>query len=117
MADAASKPAGAASVDNFTNDSAMMIAYERALESKRDDALFRDPLAGALAGSKGVALSAGFGNYCATFELPGWPEFHTMWTAVRTRFIDNRVSRWALGGEHRQLVNCGAGMDTMCIAG
>ena len=36
----------AKTVDNFTNDSAMMIAYERALETAQGDAaLFHDPLA------------------------------------------------------------------------
>ena len=36
----------AKAVDNFTNDSAMMIAYERALETAQGDAaLFHDPLA------------------------------------------------------------------------
>jgi hypothetical protein len=32
-------------VENFTNDSSMMIAYERSLESQRPDALFQDPYA------------------------------------------------------------------------
>ena len=35
----------AQAVDNFTNDSAMMIAYERFLESQREDALINDPFA------------------------------------------------------------------------
>jgi len=99
-------------MDNFTNDSAMMIAYERSLETSRPDALFNDPLAGALAGSKGETLSAGFGNMCTMFEFPDWPEFHKMWTAVRTKFIDERVTELASSGSFQQLVNCGAGMDT-----
>ena len=50
------------SVGNFVNDSALMIAHERALESKRDDALFVDPLAEALSGGdKGKELSR---EYC-----------------------------------------------------
>ena len=66
-----------ASVDNFTNDSAMMIAWERHLETKRGaEALFSDPFAEALAGVKGEALSEGFGGMCKIFELEGWPEFH-----------------------------------------
>jgi methyltransferase (TIGR00027 family) len=99
-------------VDKFTNDSAMMIAYERHLESCRDDALFQDPFAKMLSGSKGETLSAGFGAACAMFELPEWPEFHKMWTAVRTKFIDDQVSQLAASGEFKQLVNCGAGLDT-----
>lgn len=99
-------------IDNFTNDSAMMIAYERALESSRPDALFNDPLASALAGSKGETLSGNFGGICVMFEFPDWPEFHKMWTAVRTKFIDDQVTKLASSGDFQQLVNCGAGMDT-----
>ncbi len=52
-----------ASVDNFTNDSAMMIAWERHLETKRGaEALFSDPLAEALAGVKGEVLSERVGG-------------------------------------------------------
>ena len=64
-------------MDNFTNDSAMMIAWERHLETKRRaEALFSDPFAEALAGVKGEALSEGFGGMCKIFEFEGWPEFH-----------------------------------------
>jgi len=97
-------------VDNFTNDSAMMIAWERALESKRPDALFVDPLAEALAGTKGETLSAGFGNMSQMFGFEDWAAFHKTWVAVRTRFIDDRVKECACG--FKQLVNLGAGMDT-----
>ena len=97
-------------VDNFTNDSAMMIAFERSLESKRPDSLFKDPLASALAGTKGAKLSENFEAMCAVFEFPEWPEFHKQWTAVRTRFIDDRIEEHA--PSFTQLVNLGAGMDT-----
>lgn len=99
-------------MDNFTNDSAMMIAYERDLESSRPDALFQDPFAKALAGSKGETLSEAFGANCEQFEFPDWAEFHKTWTAVRTKFIDDAVSNVANMGECKQLVNLGAGMDT-----
>jgi len=98
--------------DNFTNDSAMMIAHERALESTRSDALFQDPFAKSLAGSKGERLSDSFGQGCMMFELPEWPEFHKMWTAVRTKFIDDHVSSAASTSEFHHFVNLGAGMDT-----
>lgn len=100
------------SVDNFTNDSAMMIAWERSLETKRSDALFKDPLAEALAGSKGETLSGNFGGMCQMFEFGDWAEFHKTWTAVRTRFIDDRIAEHAAAGGVAQLVNLGAGMDT-----
>jgi len=92
--------------ENFTNDSAMMIAYERALET-----LFQDPFAEVLAGSKGESLSAAFGANCAMFELTDWPEFHKTWTAVRTRFIDEHVCECTGTKCFAQLVNLGAGMD------
>ena len=100
---------------NFTNDSAMMIAWERALESRRGDALFNDPLAAALAGPKGEELSANFENMCGAFEFTDWREFHKTWVAVRTRFIDDAVQRCAEAEagacKFSQLVNLGAGMD------
>lgn len=95
----------------FTNDSAMMIAFERALETKRGaDALFQDPFAEAMAGPKGAMLSELFGGGSAHFGLPEWPDFHKTWTAVRTRFIDDQIQKYA--GGLQQLVNLGAGMDT-----
>eukprot|EP00928_Gymnodinium_smaydae_P075538 TRINITY_DN5855_c1_g2_i1.p1 TRINITY_DN5855_c1_g2~~TRINITY_DN5855_c1_g2_i1.p1 ORF type:complete len:302 (-),score=62.91 TRINITY_DN5855_c1_g2_i1:484-1314(-) len=104
---------GSVDFDNFTNDSAMMIAWERALESKRADRLFDDPLAEKLAGTKGETLSEQFGvNMCKMFEFEDWPEFHKSWVAVRTRFIDDRIAEYAAQGNFLQLVNLGAGMDT-----
>jgi len=99
-------------VSNFTNDSAMMIAYERSLESSRADALFLDPLAKALAGTKGETLSQQFEAMCTTFGFADWFEFHKTWTAVRTKFIDDRVAQCAAGGSLVQLINLGAGCDT-----
>mmetsp|Transcript_97607 Transcript_97607/g.304060 ORF Transcript_97607/g.304060 Transcript_97607/m.304060 type:complete len:342 (+) Transcript_97607:61-1086(+) len=104
-------------MSNFTNDSAMMIAWERALESKRPDALFNDPLAAALAGTKGEKLSDDFGGMCKMFDMPDWPEFHKTWVAVRTRFIDDRIKECAAAAAagttpFGQVVNLGAGVDT-----
>lgn len=100
-------------VSNFTNDSAMMIAYERALETKRgDDALFQDPFAEIMAGEKGQGLSEAFGKNGHYFGFEGWEDFHKSWTAVRTRFIDDRVAEHAKTGNFAQLVNLGAGFDT-----
>lgn len=59
--------------------------------SRLDDALFKDPLAAPLAGSKGNNLSTDFGTYSKVFELSGWPEIHKTWTAVRTKYIDDRI--------------------------
>ena len=96
---------------NFTNDSAMMIAYERSLESSRDGALLMDPFAHILAGPKGKILSDRFEAGCGQFGLEGWPTFHKTWTAVRTHFIDEHIAR-SLDGVRTQVVNLGAGLDT-----
>ena len=97
---------------NFTNDSAMMIAHERFLESSRSDALFHDPFAKAMASDKGEALSANFGANCAIFNLTDWPEFHKVWTSVRTKFINDTVLALSSTGGFRSLVNLGAGYNT-----
>lgn len=97
---------------NFVNDSAMMIAFERFLETSREDAMFQDPLARVLAGDKGEKLSETFGTYAAAFGFDGWPEFHKTWTVVRTKFIDDAIARLASTGQFKQLVNLGAGFDT-----
>ena len=102
---------------NFTNDSAMMIAYERALETAKgpEVALFQDPFAKLLQGPKGEHLSNDFGaNAAAAFEFEGWPDFHKTWTAIRTRFIDDKVEEHVdkEGFKVTQVVNLGAGLDT-----
>jgi methyltransferase (TIGR00027 family) len=89
-----------------------MIAYERFLETSREDSLFQDPFARILAGDKGEKLSETFGTYAAAFTFDEWPEFHKTWTAVRTKFIDDTIARLASTGQFKQLVNLGAGFDT-----
>ena len=106
--------------ETFVNDSAMMIAYERWLETQRGaDALVQDPFAKALAGQKGETLSAQFGAACVHFDFTGWPEFHKTWTAVRTHFIDCQIEKLVAERQAEestakpfgQFVNLGAGMD------
>ena len=102
-----------AEISSFVNDSAMMIAYERDLETKRgDDALFHDYFAEKLASNKGKSLSDEFEAKCTLFGLNNWPEFHKTWTAVRTKFIDDLIEKHAGSGQIQQIVNLGAGMDT-----
>lgn len=98
---------------SFINDSALMIAYERFLETGREDSLFQDPLARALSGGeKGEKLSETFGTYATAFGFDEWPEFHKTWTVVRTKFIDDTIATAASTGQFKQLVNLGAGFDT-----
>ena len=100
-------------ISSFTNDSAMMIAYERHLETLRgENALFQDPFASALSGDKGESLSNEFGKNAHYFKFEGWPEFHKTWVAVRTKYIDDQLKNHTKTGNFSQVVNLGAGMDT-----
>ncbi|CAK9116043.1 unnamed protein product [Durusdinium trenchii] len=87
-----------------------MVAAERALEAERKDALFEDPFAKALSGSDGLTMSDRLGEAASQFGFDGWPEFHKVWTVVRTKFIDDLISRDT--AEIPQMVNLGAGVDT-----
>ena len=112
------------------------VAYERAIESDRSDALFRDPLAQLMVGQGEDELAAirkqseDFSS-AANAEKFGvvdgagrpWEGFHIQWMAVRTAFIDawlassGSPASGSIGGPYYaasspQLVNIGAGMDT-----
>ncbi|MGV9414358.1 class I SAM-dependent methyltransferase [Nocardia sp. NPDC003693] len=78
------------------SDTARWVAGFRALESARPDALFRDPLAAALAGPRGAAMAA---------ETTMWP------TVVRTKLLDDLILDTLARGCDR-VVNLAAGLDT-----
>ena len=112
--------------DAFTNDSAFMIAYERAIETEKEHGLIDDPFARMLAGDKGKDLSDSFGISAATdFKL--WPDFHKQWTVVRTKFIDDHITKIVSEAETNQghgdgaerlkiqFLNLGAGLDTRSL--
>ncbi|MES1167230.1 MAG: SAM-dependent methyltransferase, partial [Pseudomonadota bacterium] len=82
-------------------DTAFLIAHCRALESARPDGLFRDPLAGRLAGDRGKAIAEAF----PTPRMTGWM------VAIRTYVIDELI-RDALARGVDTVVNLGAGLDT-----
>lgn len=84
---------------------AKLTAAGRAVESRRADRLFEDPLAVALAGEEGFALMK-------EWRLPGMSEEQaTMTIGPRTRFYDDLVVN-AIGDGVRQVVLVAAGMDT-----
>ncbi len=86
-------------VENVS-DTAFWVAYYRALETERPDALFRDPLAARLAGEHGrkIALSMPLSRV-------------TAWTlAIRTVIIDDFIEK-ALEEGTDTIVNLGAGLD------
>jgi len=89
-------------------------AYERHLETEREDALFHDPLAKHLMGVSGELFSKRFSEARNLLGYPDWPEFGITFTAVGTRMIDDwlREGCKKLGnGAKIQIVNLGAGMD------
>ena len=75
-------------------------AAVRAAETTRDDRLFEDPWAEALAGPEGAAWIAG--------RPPG----STLPIAIRTRFFDDWLRRVAIEDGIRQVVLLAAGLDT-----
>lgn len=83
------------------SDTAFWIAHYRALETKRPDALFRDPLASVLAGDQGKKIAR---------AMPA--PFMTGWVVViRTCIIDDYI-RLALNQGVDAVLNLGAGLDT-----
>lgn len=75
-------------------------AAVRAAETTRDDRLFADPWAAALAGTDGAAWFAG--------RPPG----STLPIAIRTRYFDDWLRAVAIEGGIRQVVLLAAGLDT-----
>src|SRR5215475_6914152 len=91
----------AASLIKDVSDTAFWIAHLRAVESERDDALFRDPLAGRLAGRHGREVSA-------AVPMERMIAWHV---AMRTRIIDEYILL-ALREGVDCVLNLGAGLDT-----
>ena len=87
------------------------VAAERAIESDRPDALFKDPFAKALGGASGKEFSDKMAANCEQHGL--WSEYHRTWMAVRTRAIDDAINDFAAQqrGSGFQIVNLGAGLD------
>ena len=84
------------------SDTAIWVAYYRARESERPDAMFRDPLAKLLVGERGAQIARRFGARGR----------YTEWTLVtRTVLIDDFIREGIAGGVDAVL-NLGAGLDT-----
>jgi methyltransferase (TIGR00027 family) len=82
------------------SDTARWVAYFRALESERPDALFRDPFARRLAGERGRSI------------VEGLPKGPLSWSlAVRTRVFDELILQAVRDGT-RVVLNLAAGLDT-----
>ncbi|WP_394830611.1 class I SAM-dependent methyltransferase [Pendulispora rubella] len=83
-------------------DTALWIAGYRAMETERRDALFRDPLAAVLAGTRGRDIARSMPNARAT----AWG------IALRTRAIDEFVLSAVHDRGVDTVLNLGAGLDT-----
>jgi methyltransferase (TIGR00027 family) len=82
------------------SDTARWVAYFRALETRRPDALFRDPYAERLAGAHGFNIAN---------TLPDGNKHEWAWVA-RTYLFDQFLSRAIQGGADL-VVNLAAGLD------
>lgn len=82
------------------SDTAFWIAYHRALETARPDALFRDPFAARLAGERGRRIS----DAMSTSRVVAWT------VALRTRIIDDYIAS-AVGSGIDTVLCLGAGLD------
>lgn len=92
----------AASPVKSVSDTAFWVAYYRAVESKKKQPLFRDPLAELLTGEYGKKVSDSmttFGQYA-------------YWSVtIRTRIIDDFIEKYIKQG-YKTIINLGAGLDT-----
>jgi methyltransferase (TIGR00027 family) len=83
------------------SDTALWVAYYRAMETGRPDAHFRDPFARALAGERGKAIVDAMPNG----RSMAWP------MVVRTCVMDELILRLVREGGADALVNLAAGLD------
>ncbi len=85
------------------SDTALWVAYYRAEESDRPDALFRDPYAKLLAGERGRRIAGGMGPTSR----------YTRWTlAIRTVIIDRFIDAAIRDAGVDTVLNLGAGLDS-----
>src|SRR6476661_5652178 len=91
-----------ATIENVS-DTSLWVAYYRAKESERPDALFKDPLAKVLIGERGKQIAEGL-----AFRLGQYTEYSVI---TRTLIIDEYINEAVKEGVDT-IINLGAGMDT-----
>jgi len=84
------------------SDTAIWVAYYRALESERADALFKDRFAKLLVGSRGQQIA----------DSAGASSRYTQWSVVIRTVVIDRLIQEHVGGGVGMVVNLGAGLDT-----
>ena len=97
---------------DFVGSTAQAIAYERSIESNREDRLFNDHLAQHFVGTKGEKCSKMINNYLGLAY--GINNVHIGYTGARTRLINDNLDAWITKHNDNkiQAVNLGAGADT-----
>lgn len=90
-----------ADVIENVSDTAFGVAYYRAQENERSDALFRDPFASILIGERGRQIAA---------AMP-MPAMGRQVIVLRTRIIDDFI-QFAIAQGVDTILNLGAGLDT-----
>jgi methyltransferase (TIGR00027 family) len=88
---------------------ALVAAANRAVETARPEALYRDPLAGELAGEAGRALWQATRRTAWPGHLSSEPDAPP---SILTRFFDDRLRRAVIDAGIEQVVIIGAAMDT-----
>ena len=96
---------------------AQAIAYERMLESKREDRLFNDHLAQHFCGEKGEGISKFITDAMKLMmKGPITDDYNYRHTAARTKLINDHLDKWITEtqatGTKMQITNLGAGCDT-----
>ena len=92
---------GTSTIQNVS-DTAFWVASYRAIESKKKNALFRDPLADLLTGEYGKKVSISMKPIAR----------YAYWSVtIRTRLIDEYVLKYTNQG-YNTIINLGAGLDT-----
>jgi methyltransferase (TIGR00027 family) len=94
-------PTGDTTTLRNISDTALWVAWYRALESERADAWFRDPLARRLAGTRGERIAQGM----AFANRNAWS--YVARTVLIDRFITEKIQQGA-----DMVVNLAAGLDT-----
>jgi methyltransferase (TIGR00027 family) len=103
------RTSGTARLIEDVSDTARWVAYHRAIESERPDALFRDPFARRLAGERGRRIAEGMPTL--RFSHPGARGI--AWAlAVRTKVIDDLVLESIGSTGASAVLNLAAGLDT-----
>src|SRR4051812_48857182 len=87
---------------NDVTDTAVWVAYYRAKESLRNDAIFRDPFAAKLVGDRGEKIARDMQETSK----------YTEWAVVSRTIIIDRLITKLIDQGLEAVVNLGAGLDT-----